>query len=67
MKSLGYGAGYQYPHDFEGHHVVETYLPEGLRQERFFEPSANGDEARHRDRIAELRALRAPKEPGEDG
>ncbi len=67
MKSLGYGSGYQYPHDFEGHYVPETYLPDGLRGSKFFEPSDQGDEAMHRERIDEIRAARAPKEPGEDG
>ena len=67
MKSLGYGGGYQYPHDFEGHFVVENYLPEGLRQERFYEPGTAGFEQQHRERIDAIRAQRAPKEPGEDG
>ncbi|MEW6434561.1 MAG: replication-associated recombination protein A [Myxococcota bacterium] len=67
MTALGYGAGYQYPHDFDGHVVAEHYLPEGLRGQRFFEPSDSGEERAHRERIDELRALRAPKEPGEDG
>ncbi|GMU60865.1 MAG: ATPase AAA [Myxococcaceae bacterium] len=67
MKSLGYGAGYQYPHDFAGQVVAEQYLPEGLRGQRFFEPLDSGEEKAHRERLAELRALRAPKEPGEDG
>jgi putative ATPase len=67
MRSLGYGAGYQYPHDFEGHYVPEQYLPDGLRGTRFYEPSDSGEEARHRERLAELRALNAPSEPGEDG
>ncbi len=67
MKAEGYGRGYQYPHDFDGHYVVENYLPEGLRGERFYEPSASGDELRQQTRLEALRALRAPKEPGEDG
>jgi putative ATPase len=67
MKSLGYGGGYQYPHDFEGNYVVENYLPEGLRAERFFEPSGNGYEQKHKERIETIRSQRAPKEPGEDG
>ncbi|MGV3620005.1 MAG: replication-associated recombination protein A [Archangium sp.] len=67
MKNLGYGSGYQYPHDHEGHYVVENYLPEGLRQERFFEPSESGFEKTHKARIDEIRASKQPKEPGEDG
>ncbi|MFO0599218.1 MAG: replication-associated recombination protein A [Myxococcaceae bacterium] len=66
-KSLGYGGGYQYPHDFEGHYVPENYLPEGLRGEKFYEPSSNGAEVKHRARIDELRAMKKPGEPGEDG
>ena len=67
MKSLGYGAGYQYPHDFDGHVVGEQYLPEGLRGQRFYAPSDSGEEKAHRERLEALLALRAPKEPGEDG
>ncbi len=67
MKSLGYGSGYQYPHDFEGHFVPDNGLPEGLRGERFFEPSENGDEKAMKERLAQLRSLRSPKEPGSDG
>ncbi len=67
MKQEGYGKGYQYPHDHDGHYVVENYLPEGLRSERFYTPSTNGYEAQHNERLEELRALKAPGEPGEDG
>ena len=28
MKSLGYGRGYEYPHDFPGAYVSKSYLPE---------------------------------------
>ena len=31
MKQMGYGAGYKYPHDFEGHYVAEDYLPDGAQ------------------------------------
>jgi putative ATPase len=67
MKNLGYGKGYQYPHDFEGHHVKETYLPDDLKGSRFYEPSNSGEERETQERLAKLRADRAPSEPGEDG
>jgi putative ATPase len=44
MKQMGYGAGYKYPHDFEGSYVAEDYLPEALRGRRFFQPSESGYE-----------------------
>ncbi|MEK6607832.1 MAG: replication-associated recombination protein A, partial [Myxococcota bacterium] len=44
MKAMGYGGGYQYPHDFEGHRVDAEYLPAELREKRFYAPSGQGDE-----------------------
>ncbi len=67
MKTLGYGSGYQYPHDFEGHYVPGNHLPDGLRTERFYFPSDSGEEKELRERYEKLRAMKAPKEPGEDG
>ena len=67
MKTMGYGKGYQYPHDFDGHHVRETYLPDDLKGARFFEPTDSGEEKEVRARLEALRAARAPSEPGEDG
>ncbi len=54
-KSLGFGQGYQYPHNFDGHYVAENYLPEELRDRRYYQPSASG---RERDIAAHLAALR---------
>ncbi len=55
MKQLGYGAGYKYPHDFQGHYVAENYLPDALRGQRFFRPSESGYE---RELAERLRAWR---------
>ena len=54
-KALGWGAGYQYPHDFKGHYVREEYLPEELRGHRYYEPSESGDEREIGARQARLR------------
>ena len=53
-KSLGWGAGYQYPHDFEGHYVREEYLPEPLRGHRYYKPSDSGLERELAARLATL-------------
>lgn len=51
MKQVGYGQGYRYPHDLDGHVDREhaSYLPEVLRGHlpgrRYVESSANGWEA----------------------
>jgi putative ATPase len=44
MKGLGYGAGYRYPHNFEGHYVSEEYLPDALLHKSYYLPSDNGFE-----------------------
>ncbi|HEX8910547.1 MAG TPA: replication-associated recombination protein A [Anaeromyxobacteraceae bacterium] len=55
MEGLGYGGGYRYPHNFEGHYVAEQYLPDALRAERIVELSENGLEEELARRLAELR------------
>jgi putative ATPase len=55
LASLGHGAGYRYPHDFEGHYVPEEYLPEALRGERIVRLSDRGREAELAARLEELR------------
>ncbi|MBX5484352.1 MAG: replication-associated recombination protein A [Myxococcaceae bacterium] len=76
MKSMGYGGGYKYPHNFEGHYVPEVYLPDALRGARFYQPSANGFERELGARLEALREQAAtvtgaqpavPREPGEEG
>lgn len=36
MKSLGYHDGYKYAHDFPGHFVEQQYLPDQLKNSRFW-------------------------------
>ncbi|MFN8597140.1 MAG: AAA family ATPase [Anaerolineae bacterium] len=50
-KALGHGAGYQYPHEFDGHHVAQNYLPEAIKGMRFYEPSNQGYEPQVADRL----------------
>jgi putative ATPase len=57
-KSLGFGEGYQYPHDFEGHYVADGYLPESLRDRRYYVPSTSGRERDIASHLAKLATLR---------
>lgn len=41
---LGRGIGYQYAHDYPGHYVRQQYLPDELKDRKFFEPGDNGYE-----------------------
>ena len=42
-REAGHGEGYEYPHDFDGHHVEQQYRPERFEDARYYEPS---DQAR---------------------
>jgi putative ATPase len=56
MRDEGYGAGYQYPPDHTGSYVQdETYLPDELANQRFYEPTDNGLEKAIRERLERLR------------
>lgn len=50
-KSLGHGAEYRYPHDFPDHIVRQQYLPEALRDRRFYTPTDIAAERTVRDRL----------------
>ena len=43
-KKLGRGLGYKYAHDYPMHYVKQQYLPDGLTEEKFYEPTENGYE-----------------------
>ena len=39
MRSMGYGRGYRYAHDYPGAEVEQQHLPDELLGRRFFEPN----------------------------
>jgi putative ATPase len=49
LRKLGYGKGYKYPHDFEGHLVDQEYRPVRFEGKRYYEPSDQGEEAARQD------------------
>lgn len=42
--NLGRGIGYKYAHDYPNHYVEQQYLPEEIKEMRFYEPSDMGYE-----------------------
>ena len=44
MKDMGYGKGYRYSHDFEGHFSPMENLPERLKGRRYYQPTDQGYE-----------------------
>lgn len=41
---LGHGIGYKYPHDYENNYVDQQYLPDEIKDRKFYHPSDNGYE-----------------------
>lgn len=58
MKRLGYGRAYRYAHD-EPHAYAagESYLPEGMKEPKWYKPVLRGLEAQIAERIAFLKKL----------
>lgn len=50
-SQLGHGKGYLYPHDYPGNYVEQQYLPDPLLGTRYYNPTANGNEAKVRERL----------------
>ncbi|AOU98009.1 recombination factor protein RarA [Acidihalobacter yilgarnensis] len=56
MRSLDYGKDYRYAHDEAGAYAAgERYFPDGMPEERYYEPSDRGLESRIKARLDELR------------
>ena len=59
MRAYGIGVGYLMPHDYPGADVEQQYLPDALRERRYYQPSDQGMEAQigaRLERLAEARA-----------
>ncbi|WP_343604632.1 replication-associated recombination protein A [Fluviicola sp.] len=54
MKDLGYGAEYQYAHQFPGNFVFQQYLPDALKDRTFFH---SGSSAREQEIQKQLQTL----------
>ena len=58
MQEMGYGKAYRYAHDEpEAYAAGENYLPEGISEIRFYQPTTRGLEARIMEKLAYLRML----------
>ena len=58
MKELGYGKLYRYAHDEpEAYAAGETYLPDGIGESSWYQPSSRGLEGKIAEKLAYLRQL----------
>ncbi len=61
-KKLGRGQGYKYAHDYPGHHVEQSYLPE---RAVYYEPTEQGFEKTLKERLEQLAKSRSPTSDGD--
>lgn len=54
MKQSGYSIGYKYPHNYPNNFVLETYLPEELKNMQYYFPNENGNEKTIKERLKQL-------------
>ena len=52
---LGHGIGYQYAHDYPNHYARQQYLPEEIKDARFYEPGDLGKEKQIKEWLQKLR------------
>ncbi len=56
MKELGYGHDYRYAHDEPNAYAAgETYLPEGMQEPGWYQPTARGLEIKIAEKLAQLK------------
>lgn len=55
MKDEGYGKGYQYAHNYQGHITAMQCLPDSLEGKHYYEPSDQGMEVRMAQRLEKIR------------
>ncbi len=55
MKDVGYGAGYQYAHDFDDKLTAMTCLPDSMADKRYYLPTEQGEEAALGKKLDEIR------------
>lgn len=54
-EKLGHGVGYKYAHNYPNHYVEQQYLPDGLTEEKFYNPTDIGYEAKIKEYFAKIK------------
>jgi putative ATPase len=61
MKNIGYGKGYKYAHDYEGHFVEQQNLPDSVKDKKFYTPGNQGNEKQVAERLKQWRPAKTDK------
>jgi len=58
MKTIGYGKGYRYAHDYEEAQVEQQHLPDAIKDRTYYHPSERGYEKTVKERLDAFAAAR---------
>ena len=61
MRNEGYGAGYQYAHDFPDKLTDMQCLPDSLQGREYYVPTDQGTEAKYAERLRQIKAWKAER------
>ena len=61
MKDLDYGKDYKYAHDFQEKMTEMECLPESLRGKEYYFPTDQGNEARYKERLKQIKDWKESK------
>ncbi len=62
MKNMNYGKNYKYPHDYPEHFVIDTYLPDKIKNNIYYHPTQLGREKALYERLLKLWPKRQKKQ-----
>jgi len=51
MREMGHGIGYKYPHDHKGNFTLQSYLPDAMKDVKFYNPQNNAAEIKIREQL----------------
>lgn len=52
---LGKGVGYLYPHEYPDHYVLQQYMPDELKDKKYYQPSEMGQEKRISEKLKDAK------------
>jgi putative ATPase len=58
MKDIGYGRGYKYAHDYESGFVEQQFLPNSLKDKKYYQPKEIGYEKYIKEHMKKLGGLK---------
>ncbi|MCX5817074.1 MAG: replication-associated recombination protein A [Proteobacteria bacterium] len=58
MEGLGYGNGYLYPHDYDDALVRQAYMPEQIKDKRYYRPTDRGYEKKLKEFLEKVKKVK---------